>query len=296
MIAIEDALAFIQVVEAEGFSSAAEKFNVSKSVLSRRVNQLEQHLNTQLLSRTTRKVSLTEQGQAFYSEVSPIAKMVDRGIRTVESFSDRPQGSLRILAPHSTAAGLRDFIVAFATEYPEIQLDFEFMSRPMVEISNHYDFIISGQHCTETMPNYNAVAKKIFTFPLKLLASTNYLDQHGTPSHPDELCHHTCLSSPEIPWTFHDEHKHPFTVNIDSHFHSNSHGTIHKMLCAGIGISYVFQALYEKEMRQGLVKSVLNNYTKFISFSSYLFYPPANFQPQKNKVFKEALLKFFDAQ
>ncbi len=183
--------AFIQVVDAGGFAAAAREMGVSRSVVSKHVASLERELGTQLLRRSTRRVTPTEAGLVFYERCVGLAGQLDDAIRSVTELQDSPTGSLRVNAPMSFGTlHLSNAVGEFMRRYPEVHVELVLNDRFVDPIEEGFDVTL---RIGEPMDSTALVNADIVESHRVLCASPGYLAAHGEPAHPDELSQHRCL-------------------------------------------------------------------------------------------------------
>lgn len=175
---------FVQVVDAGGFSAAARAMGKSKALVSKYVRDLEDELGVRLLNRTTRRLSLTEVGQAYFREAGDILQRLEDLATSVGDAHREPRGTLRVAAPRSFADGilgraLSDFLVA----EPRISLDLHLDDRFVDLVEEGFDVAIRVTEMTDS----SLIARRLAAFRVVLLASPSFLASHGTPETPQDL-------------------------------------------------------------------------------------------------------------
>ncbi len=176
--------AFIEVVDAEGFSAAARKLGRSKALMSKYVRELEDDLGILLLNRTTRQFSLTEAGQQYYDRAIDILRRIGDLQESVRETGSGLRGRLRVSAPRSlTDLEIGLPIVEFAAEYPEITLELNLDDRIVDLVEDAYDVAIRISRLTDS----TLIAKKLADFRLVLCASPDFVEKHGRPQKPRDL-------------------------------------------------------------------------------------------------------------
>ncbi len=182
--------AFVAVVEEEGFSAAGRKLGWSKHVVSKYVGQLEDSLGVRLLHRTTRQVSMTTLGRAYFERSKPLLDEFQQLQLSVQDSHSSPQGELSISAPTTFAEQhLMGPISAFMAHYPSIQITLQLSDRYVDIVEEGLDVAIR----IGDLPDSSLVARKLADLDMVMCASPAYLQQQGTPVHPDGLIEHTCL-------------------------------------------------------------------------------------------------------
>lgn len=175
---------FARVVESGSFTRAAESMDLPKGTTTKLVQQLEARLKTRLLNRTTRRVTVTADGAAYYERASRLLNDLDELEGALTQAQGKPSGRLRVDVGAATASliivpALPDFF----RRYPDIQLDLGVGDRPVDLVSDNVDCVIRGGEVSEP----SLVARRIANLSLATVATPAYLAQHGTPTHPSEL-------------------------------------------------------------------------------------------------------------
>jgi DNA-binding transcriptional LysR family regulator len=187
----QEMASFVAVVEAGSFVGAADATGLSKAAVSRHVGELEQRLGARLLHRTTRRLSLTDDGQLFFARAKEMLAAVDEAESEISSRSGEPSGRLRINAPLSFGVlRLAPLWPHFAQLYPKVSLDIELSDRVVDLVEEGYDLAVR----ITNLPNSQLVSRQLATTRMVCCASPAYLAQHGTPTHPAELAQHEVIS------------------------------------------------------------------------------------------------------
>jgi len=181
---------FVTVVDQANFTTAAEQLQLSRSSVSKHVTALENCLGGRLLNRTTRRISLTEAGQAYYERCKQILEDVAEAECVVTGFSSEPRGLLRINAPMSFGTKQLASIVAhFCQAHPAIDVELSLNDRIVDVIEEGYDLSIR----ISQLKGSSLIARKLAPCRLVLCASPGYLKTHERPMEPDDLNQHACL-------------------------------------------------------------------------------------------------------
>src|ERR1700716_474535 len=196
---------FAQVVESGSFAKASERLSLSTSAASRHVAELESHLQTRLLNRTTRRVSLTESGRAFYERSVQLLADLAEAEQEASSAAVVPRGTIRLTT--SVNFGVRHVapaIAEFLARHPEVRFDVSLADRVVDLVEEGFDLAIRiGPPGAE-----NLVARKLGETRLVPCASPQYLESRGAPKSPDELAGHNCFTyeyvTPRNLWRFRD--------------------------------------------------------------------------------------------
>lgn len=198
-----DLLLFARVADTGSFTRAAARVGLPKSTVSRRISALERHLGERLLTRTTRKLSLTDFGFALLDHARQVAAEVDAAASLVLHRQAQPSGRLRVSMPGDFAGlDLARFIADFMLRYPAISLDIDLSARRVDIIGENFDLAI---RMGDMPDDATLVARRLFTHTWGLYAAPTYLALHGTPKQPDDLLHHAGLplrsrTGEPVPW------------------------------------------------------------------------------------------------
>lgn len=176
--------AFVRVVEAGTFTKAADSLAMPKPTVTRLVQMLEAHLQTKLLNRTTRRVTVTADGAAYYDRAMRLLSEMEELESSMSRAKANPRGRLRIDVGASVGQLLLiPALPDFYERYPDIQIDLGASDRPVDLIGENVDCVLRGGELTDQ----SLVARRIGEFHTIVCASPDYLERHGTPQHPHEL-------------------------------------------------------------------------------------------------------------
>ncbi len=194
---------FVTVVDSGSFVQAAIKLNSSKPAISRLIADLEGRLNARLLNRTTRRLSLTDEGHRFYDQAREILSAIDQAEEELSARASKPSGVLRISAPLTFGIlELAPMLGRFSRENPDVQLDIELSDRVVDVVNEGFDLAIR----ISRLASSNLISRQLATTQMKLCASPKYLAQRGTPKAIEELARHDAISYSYSPvrdeWNF----------------------------------------------------------------------------------------------
>lgn len=267
---------FVRVVSAKSFSAAARQLGVSKSVVSKAVAELEDRLRAQLLNRTTRQMSLTEVGQAYYDRCVAILEQVNETEQMVTLGSQCPRGLLRVSAPMTfSVLNLGWPLSDFMEQYPELSLELTLNDRVVDIVEEGFDLAIRISH---RLKDSNLIAVKLSSARTVTCASPNYLKQFGEPKHPRDLLQHHCLRysnlGPAQEWSFRDPQTgEPIQVAVSGRVIANNGEVLRAAAIKGDGIIAGPSFLVAEEIRQGRLVPILKEYAA-PPFNIYAVYPP----------------------
>ncbi|QFU75619.1 LysR family transcriptional regulator [Halioglobus maricola] len=248
--------AFERVVRFNSFSRAAEELGVSRSHISRQVSALENRLGAQLLLRTTRKVSTTDVGQAFYLQCQGILNHLDEAEQAVQDQQAKPRGILRV----SVAGAFgEDFIapaaIRFMAQHPDIAVELDFNNRLIDLISEGYDLAIRAG----TLKDSSLIARRISSRKLLTCTAPAYLERNGTPGNIHALTNHNCLLGTLDSWRFRENNRH-LDLRVSGSWRSNNGRALRHAAIAGIGLVQLPAFYVEQDIADGKLITVLEEF------------------------------------
>ncbi|KMQ73186.1 LysR family transcriptional regulator [Marinobacter subterrani] len=182
--------AFVTVVNEGTFTRAAERLEMSPQLVSKYVSQLETHLGVRLLNRTTRKIHLTEAGTQYHQRAQQVLNDIDDMENQLDDLHTQAQGLLRISAPVSFAIRhMAPLLSEFQKMHPGVSIDLQLNDRKVDIVEEGFDIALRIGH----LKSSSLIAKRLAPIRLVLCASPTYLEQHGTPGHPQDLANHQYL-------------------------------------------------------------------------------------------------------
>ncbi len=293
MLKIEDLQAFTLVVDAGSFTAAAERMNVAKSAVSRRITDLERQLGAQLLQRSTRRLSLTATGTSFYERAVRILCDLEEAEQAVAQEHGQLSGVLRVTVPLSFGlAHLSPAITDFMRQHPKVEFDIQFNDRQVDLIQEGFDVAVRiGQ-----LADSNLVARPIAPITQVLCASPHYLKMHGTPTAPEELQQHAFLAYSNIPdphtLDYHDEHGQAGRVQLRIAHKANSGDFLRAAAIAGHGIVRQPTFIVYRAIEAGELVPLLKNY-RWSEMHAYAVYPQTRHLSRRVRAFVDFLVERF---
>ncbi|HEB82050.1 MAG TPA: LysR family transcriptional regulator, partial [Gammaproteobacteria bacterium] len=229
--------AFIAVADAGGFSRAARQSGQSKALLSKYVAQLEASLDVRLFQRTTRQVSLTGVGQAYYERCKPLLAEFTELDELIQDIHASPTGELRISAPVSfSELHLMQVVSDFGQRYPDIRVTMVLTDRQVDIVEEGFDLALR----IGVLADSSLIARHLCEISTVACASPAYLEGHGEPVHPDELKQHRCIVDTNYRdnrhWHFERDGKRT-EVAIQGQYRVNSAIAVRELALAGNGIA-----------------------------------------------------------
>ncbi|MCC5811761.1 MAG: LysR family transcriptional regulator [Ectothiorhodospiraceae bacterium] len=287
---------FKRVVELNGFTAAARDLGLSNAAVSKNVNALEAFLGARLLTRTTRRMSLTEAGEAYYRRCVRILEDLEEADAMVTSMAASPRGVLRVTAPMSLGLiRLSGVIPRFLARYPEVKIDLNLDDRVVDLIDGGYDIALGTR---STLQDSSLVSRRLGTLPRVVCATPEYLEQHGRPEQPQDLAHHRCLLFSLMPspneWSFQRQGLKE-TVHVDGPYSVNSSLTIREALLQSVGITLIPKAYVEDALASGKLVTVLDDWQPSEQ-SVYAIFPSARYLSPKVRAFIDFLVERFSGE
>lgn len=287
-------MVFAKVVEHKSFSEAARVLHTSKSLVSKQINTLESALGIRLLNRTTRRMSLTDIGSAYYEHCLRIASEIEAARQTASEFQIEPRGVLKVTAPVMFAAlHLPDALGEFIRRYPLVEIELDTSDRVIDLIDEGFDVAIR----ISRTPAPGTVARKIAGFDLVTCASPAYLAQHAAPAEPAALAGHNCLVYDSVRGHFagweYSVGKKTVSIAVSGNCHGNNMSVLRSLVLNGLGIGNFPLYLVGADLRQGTLKPLLEAYAPAASSGLYLTFMPNRYMQPKVRAFIDHLTAWF---
>ena len=253
---------FRRVVELESFSRAAEDLHLSNAAVSKNVRELEQALKTQLIQRTTRRLSLTETGQLYFQKVCSILDELATVEETVSDLSVKPHGRLRVTAPMSLGlTHVATAIYQFQLAYRDIQIELTLSDRYVDLIEEGFDVGIRGGGANL---DTSLAMHRICEFPRVVCGSPVYLQQYGKPRSPHELKQHQCiiysLARSPYEWSFWQENER-VVVNVNGSLKVNNSLAAIQAAITGLGIIFLPIFVASKALKKEVLQIILQEWS-----------------------------------
>ncbi|RYZ12322.1 MAG: LysR family transcriptional regulator [Alphaproteobacteria bacterium] len=283
---------FVKVAELKSFSAAATALNLSRTLVSERVRDLEEDLGVRLLQRTTRRVGLTESGAAFLERVRVGLSALEEAAAEASSLSVEPRGLLRVNAALSFGfRHLAPAVGSFLERYPKVKVDLTLDDRQVDLIQEKVDIAIRIGELRDS----TAIARKLATCRMLVCAAPLYLKRYGAPKRPPDLKNHTCCSYSLLQdgedWQF-VRGREKITVRIASRLRSNNGDAVAEAAASGAGIALQPDFIAGPLIKQGRLVEVLPGW-RAAEYGVFALYPPTQFLPAKSRVFLNHLAEVF---
>lgn len=282
---------FVAVMEAGSFAAAAARLGTSSGQASKLVSRLEGELGVRLLNRTTRAVSATEAGQAYFDRVRPLLEEFDDLDLAVRNAAQVPRGRLRLTAPLTfgtmeLAPALNDF----ALRYPEIDLEVSFSDRMVSLVDEGFDMAV----CVGQADDSSLVARKLCDMRLVLVGAEAYLARRGEPAAPGDLAGHECIADtnfrePNL-WRFRTPNGEVLAVPIAGRLRYANAEACLQAAEAGLGLAYVPSFVAGPAVRTGRVRRLLPVF-EAAPFGVHALYPHSRHLAAKVRVLVDFLIE-----
>ena len=285
--------AFVRAVETGGFSAAARDLGLTPSALSKLVTRLEDRLGARLLHRTTRRLQLTAEGEAFYARARPILAAMAEAEAEVTEAGVSARGLLRLhcgsaFGMHQLAPG----IPRFQERHPEVEIDITISDQPLGAMESGVDLAIRIGPLDES----SMVARRICNLERVICASPAYLLRHGTPRTPDDLQLHNCLSITSLPalrrWPF-DTDDGIRVVHVTGNVAANNAETVLQLAVAGVGITRLTDVVVSDAIRSGALVPILADWHHVEPVPLYATYPSGRNLSPKVRAMVDFLVEEF---
>lgn len=285
-------LAFTKVVAAGSYAEAGRQLGLTRSAVSKGVIELEQILGARLLDRTTRKVSVTEVGMAYYERCLAILAEIEETELQVSRLHDEPRGTLKLNAPMSfgilhVGRAVADFMAA----YPEVKVELALNDRFVDPVEEGFDVTIRIAELKDS----SLIARRLGPSRRVLAASPDYIRGHGRPEVPDDLINHHCLNYGHTTlmqrWSLTREGK-VVNVAINSRLCANNGDVLRDAALAGQGITQLPTFLIGPDIEAGRLEVVLEDFPP-TELGIHALYAPNKYLAAKSRVFIDFLVERF---
>jgi DNA-binding transcriptional LysR family regulator len=291
---LAEMMTFAKVVESKSFSAAADALNTSKSLVSKQVSNLESALGVRLLNRTTRRMSLTEIGAAYYDHCVRIAQEIDAAAETVTQLQAEPRGVLKVTSPVIfSSLHLAPALQTFLKRYEQVEVELNASDRIVDIVEEGYDLAIR----ITGAPSPTMVARRIGPVRWVTCASPSYLKRHGTPRTPQELNDHQCLGYLGLPaqhsgWRYRAGNR-DVMMHPAGKCRANNSEVLIQLALGGVGIVIFPTYILGPYLKSGRLKEILTDSVANPDTSLYATYLPNRYMQPKVRAFIDHLMEHF---
>ena len=291
MDSLTDIAVFVRVVESGSFTAAAERLDISKSVVSKYVTRLEDQLGARLLNRTTRRLSLTEVGRIFYERSRVGLADIEDAKAEVSRLQSEPRGTLRINAPMSFGIlHIAPALPEFLELYPDVTIDMNLDDRKVDVIGGGFDVSVR----ISELPDSSLVARRLGPCRHAIVAAPAYLERCGTPRTPEELLDHNIITyryqESSLEWHFQTPDNKPTFVTVSGSMKMNNSLAIRGAILEGAGVTRTPTFVVGKDIQVGRLVPVLCDY-EILEVTIFLVYPQRRHLSPKVRAFVDFMAK-----
>ncbi|MBF6027148.1 LysR family transcriptional regulator [Pseudomonas sp. P115] len=284
---------FVKVVETGSFSQAARQMGASPSAVSRSISRLEKALATRLLQRTTRKLRLSEGGEEVFKRCQEMVNAARSVMEISGQFTHEAEGLVRVSVPKAVGRFvIHPHMPEFLRRYPKVDVQLILEDRPVDLIDDNLDLILR----ISDSPPPGLVGRPLFPIEHLLCATPQYLAEHGTPEHPNDLLNHSCIYLGETPadarWKFRQAGK-TVTVGVRGRYAANHTGVRLDAVLQHVGIGSLPYFTARHALEAGEVVQVLGQWDFIASYHGevWLLHSPTRYLPPKLRVFIDYLVE-----
>ena len=290
---LDSIAAFVSVVENAGFAAAARHLNVSRTMVSSHVQDLEDRLGVRLLNRTTRRVSLTEIGRQYYERSVHFLAEIDEADSEAGALQASPRGRLRVHCHPTVARFIAPVVTAYLRDNPDVSVDLRRGDQMIDLLEEEFDLAIR----LNVPPDSSFMVRRLTDWRYVLCCSPSYLESHSEPVSPADLSAHNCILYTFNPfgdeWRFiNPDDGGPLTVRVAGNLvTSDTEVRLHAVI-AGLGLGLIPPFNIHEELRTGSLVPLLRNY-RTPELSIAVLYPHRQHLAAKVRVFIDALARLF---
>lgn len=279
---LTDVALFVRVCATHNLSAAGREFGLSPAASSARMAQLEKRLGARLLHRTTRQITVTQDGDVFLERALLLLAAAEQAEAAVGHGSVAPQGLLRVAASATFGRGyIVPYLAEFLREFPGVQLDLRLSDSVVDLAAQGIDVAIR----IGPLRDSNLVARVLAPSRLVICASPDYLAAHGVPQHPAELAEHQCLVLEAMnPWRLRERDGSDLHVRVGGRLRSDNGEALRDAAVAGLGIGLLSTWLVPEQLRSGALVRILADYPATDSVVSAV-YLHRQYLPPKSRAF-----------
>lgn len=259
-----DLRVFVEVVKKLSFTQAAVSLGINKSAASKAVSRMEERLGVKLIQRSTRRLSLTEEGKRLFEKSSAAFESIADAEQDISSNQQQLKGKLRIAAPMSYGlTKLTKQIPEFMNKHPKLTVELHLEDKMSEIIGEGFDVAIRIAELKDS----GLVARKLGEIEHVTVATSAYLKQYGVPNRPEDLSKHKCLiyTYREAPrrWVYFDALGQQINVNVTGSFETNNSLAIRECLLKGLGVALIPAFVVQEDIEAGRLQVVLKDYGAF---------------------------------
>lgn len=276
---------FAKVAETGSFARAAQELALSQATVSKAITRLEARLQTMLFQRTSRRVALTDAGQAALERASRILREGESVENEVMDHATRLQGPVRIAAPMSFGlARLAPLLPGFMLQHPDVELQLHFSDSQVDLIAERFDLALRIAHLQDS----SLLARRLCVVRRLLVGAPAYFQRHGHPRHPSDLAQHRALhyshQSGSTPWQFRHAQLGPYSQQVAAQLHANNAEALTPALLAGMGLALQPAFLAWPLLQTGQLQTAMDDW-EADPIALHILTPPGRIRPARVQAF-----------
>jgi DNA-binding transcriptional LysR family regulator len=285
---------FAKVAEIGSFAGAATRLDISPSMVSQHVKDLEERLGVRLLNRTTRKVGLTEIGREYHERCTQILAELDQADRIASASQLTPRGRLRVFCDTNIARFIAPVVARFLEDFPEVAIDLRRGDRMIDLVEEGFDLAIRAV----VPPDSSLIVRRLVEWCHTLCCAPRYLEIHSAPTSLADIATHNCLRYVHYPfgdeWHFTNRDGKPAAVRVSGNLVTDSADVLRSVLLAGGGLALAAPFIAEAEFKAGALVSLLPEYRP-VEFAINAIYPHRRHLAATVRSFLDMLVERFVA-
>jgi DNA-binding transcriptional LysR family regulator len=287
---IEHLKLFIRIAATHNISLAGSELRVSPAVASAHINKLEAGLGVRLIHRTTRKVSLTEEGKAFLPHAEDVISSIEAARASVGAGNAFPKGTLRVAAPASFGRmHILPALTKFLTLYPDLNVDLKLSDTIVDLVEGGFDIAIRNSELKDS----SLIARKLAPDNRILCVSPTYLAKSGEPKLPEELNFHQCITLMGLDdWAFHTP-KGQVNIKVKGNLRTDNGEAVRDACINGLGITISSKWSVYKHLQSGDLIQILNEYPIATDTAIWAVYPSSRLLAPKVRAFIDYFTEYF---
>jgi DNA-binding transcriptional LysR family regulator len=289
---VSSMMSFVKVVDNGGFAMAARQLNLSPSAVTTQIKSLEDRLGVRLLNRSTRSVSLTEAGRAYYERCIQILSEIEQAEEAAQMLQSKPRGTLRLNVSMGVPAIIAPSIAEFTSLYPDVAVRLTATSRMVDLVEEGFDLAVRFLAIADS----SLILRRVAVFRLVVCASPAYLAKHGRPEHPSDLSRHNCIIFYDASfgkdgkeWRFKEPTGDLF-VRVSGNLETNSAEALRAAALLGQGLLLAPSILVASELKSGVLVPLLAEFLPE-EYSLDALYPHRDHLPAKVRSFIDMIVR-----
>lgn len=285
--------AFVCIVDKGSFTAAAKQLALTTSYTSKLLSRLEDRLGVRLLHRSTRQLTLTDPGRAFYERCKDAFQHLEDAEKSAAELQSTPKGRLRISVPATLGMNfLTQPLAQFGARYPELVLDIFFIDRRVDLLSEGFDVVLRAGDLQDT----SLAARRLGSADMVLCAADSYIARRALPKEPEELSQHACLiyahhAAPTV-WKLKGPER-EVSVDVSGPLIANNAAMLCEAACQGLGILYVPVFHSGCHLKEGRLRRILPQWRRPSPVPIHALFPMTRHVPLKVRLFIDAMVDFF---